>query len=291
MMTTDSKQPYLHVPTIVAISIVAWSLFAVLHEIVGHGGSAILLGENLQGAVSTTVHLTDFYDLDHVTGRIGWWGFRTVAAAGTFVNLLTGIIALLLLRSKHITQSPLRYFLWMFASISIFQQAFWLAVMPFLSIGGDWTAYFIRLEPSYIWKSGITILGLILLWIGLYLPIRLFNPFGELAINNSRSLVRRVTLIPMVAAFIIQFLSVLWSPLSGPRHTIIVSIFSFIPLIIWLILVNLIRWPHTPLSAGVFPLDRSNVWLIFGVVSFYLFVFVLGTGIGSFTGHPSYLNH
>jgi len=109
-MTTDSKLPYLHVPTIVAISIVAWSLFAVLHEIVGHGGSALLLGERVQGAVTTTVHIIDFYDLNHVTGRIGWWGFRAVAAAGTFVNLVTGIIALFLLRSKKITRPSIRYF-------------------------------------------------------------------------------------------------------------------------------------------------------------------------------------
>jgi hypothetical protein len=290
-MTPDSKQPYLHVPTIVAISIVAWSLFAVLHEIVGHGGSAMLLGEKVQGLVSTTVHITDFYDLDRVADRIGWWGFRAVAAAGTFVNLITGFIALLLLRSRKITQPSMRYFLWLFASISIFQQAFWLAVMPFLSIGGDWTAFFIKLVPSNSWRSGITIFGLILLWIGLYIPIRLFNPFGESAINNSRSLVRRMTIIPIVAAFIIQFLSVLWSPLSGPRHTTIVSIFSFIPLILWLTLVNLIRWPHAPSSVETFQLERNNAWLIIGFVVFYLFVVVLGTGVGSFTGHPSNMDH
>lgn len=85
------------ISTIVAIAIVAWALFAVLHEIVGHGGAAFFLGEKVLGAVSTTVHIMDFYDLSHVVDRIGWWGFRVVAAAATAVNLATGALALLLL--------------------------------------------------------------------------------------------------------------------------------------------------------------------------------------------------
>ena len=185
----------------------------------------------------------------------------------------------------------MRYFLWLFASISIFQQAFWLTIMPFLSIGGDWTVFFIKLKPTIIWKTGITIFGLVFLWIGLYVPIRLYNPFPELDKNNSRRLIRKMTIIPIVATFILQILSVMWSPLSGPRHTTIVSVFSFIPLILWLVLVNLIRWPHTPVSEEIFRIDKSNTWLIIGFIAFYLFVVVLGTGVGTFTGHPSYLNH
>lgn len=287
-MSTDSKQQLLHIPTIVAISIVTWSFFAVLHEIVGHGGAAILLGEKVQGAVTTTVHITDFYDLGHVTDRIGWWGFRMVAAAGTFVNFITGAVALLLLRSRRVTQTSMRYFLWLFASISIFQQAFWLAVMPFVGLGGDWTAFFIELEPSIIWKSGVTILGLVFLWIGYYLPLRLLKPFGKIARTDYRRLVRKMTIIPIIVAFIIQILSVLWSPLSGPRHTTIVSVFSFIPFVLWLVLVNLIHWPHTPLSMEIIRLNRSDTWLMVGFIAFILFVVVLGTGVGSFAGHPDY---
>lgn len=287
-MSRDSKQQLLHIPTIIAISIVSWSLFAVLHEIVGHGGAAIILGEKVQGAVTTTVHITDFYDLGHVTERIGWWGFRIVAVAGTFVNFFTGTLALILLGSKRITKSSIRYFLWLFASISIFQQAFWLAVMPFAGLGGDWTAFFIELEPSVVWKSGVTILGIVFLWIGVYLPLRLLKPFGELGTIDYRGLVRKATIIPIIAAFIIQMLSVLLSPLSGPRHTTIVTIFSFIPFVLWLVIVNLIHWPRTSSTMEMIPLNRSNTWLMAGFIAFILFVVVLGTGVGSFTGHPDY---
>jgi hypothetical protein len=287
-MSKNLEQPVLNIPTIAAISIVTWALFAVLHEMVGHGGTAILLGEKVQGAVTTTVHITDFYDLNHVINRIGWWGFRTVASAGTFVNFITGVFALLLLGSKRVTQASTRYFLWFFASVSIFQQAFWLTVMPFAGLGGDWTAFFIELEPSIIWKSFVTIFGIVMLWVGVYLPIRLFKPFSELTMASHRDMIRKMTIIPIFIAFITQILSVLWSPLSGPRHTTIVSIFSFFPLILWLAVVNLIQWPSAPASVQIFRLNRSNIWLVISFIAFFLFVFVLGTGVGSFAGHPDY---
>jgi hypothetical protein len=263
-------------------------LFAVLHEVVGHGVSAILLGEKLLGAVTTTVHIDDFYDLDHVASRIGWRGFRTVAAAGTFVNFITGAMAILLLRSRRITAPATRYFLWLFATVSIIQQAFWLAVMPFAGLGGDWTAFFIELEQGVFWKAGVTVIGILLLWAGYQLPIRQWKPVLGNDKNERRHQIRRLTIVPILAALVVQFLSILWSPFEGPRHTTIVSSFSFIPLFLWLIPVNLIRWPEAPLSSEIFHLNRSKVWLVIGLIALVLFVFVLGPGVGSFTGHPSY---
>lgn len=285
----EKTESELHVPTIIAISIIAWACFAFLHEVIGHGGSAIILGEKLQGAVTTTVHIRDFYNLDHVTERIGWWGFRFIVVAGTLVNLVTGFMALFFLNSKWVTNNPsLRYFLWFFATISIFQQAFWMTVMPFLGWGGDWTAFFIQLEYSVIWKYVITGGGLVLLWIGYYYPIRSFHPFNKLSLHERRPFLAKITIIPIIAVFIFQFLSVLWSPLSGPRHTIIVSIFSFIPLIIWLVFVNIIKWPGKINLDEIFILNRNVNWIIAGILVFCFFIFILGTGIGSFDGHPDY---
>jgi hypothetical protein len=276
------------IPTVIAISIFSWSLFAVLHEVVGHGVSAILLGEKLLGAVTTTVHIDDFYDLDHVASRIGWWGFRTVAATGSLVNFITGALAIILLRSERITSPTTRYFLWLFATISIVQQAFWLAVMPFAGLGGDWTAFFVELEPAVLWKAGVTAIGIFLLWAGYQLPIRQWMPAIRGDRNERWAQIRRLTIVPILAAFIFQMLSILWSPLEGPRHTTIVSVFSFIPLFLWLIPANLVRWPEAPSSSEIFHLNRSKVWLVIGLIALVLFVFVLGPGIGSFTGHPSY---
>jgi len=287
-MLNNSTNQKVHLSTIAAISIVTWSLFAVLHEILGHAGAAFLLGEDVRGAVSTTVHIADFYNLNSVSNRIGWWGFRFVAAAGTLINLSTGLIALLLLKSKQITQTSTRYFLWLFASISIFQQGFWLTVMPFAALGGDWTAFFIELDHNKLWKIGVTIAGAFLLWFGYHMPLYRFWSRYKVSKTVSRSLKAQFSIVPILVAFITQLLSVMWSPLNGPRHTTIVSIFSFIPLILWLIPINLIQWPHSPSAMEMFQLKRSNSWILAGFVAFFLFVVLLGTGIGSFSGHPDY---
>jgi hypothetical protein len=271
-----------------AIATVAWTLFAFLHEVVGHGGAAILLGETVRGVLTTTVHIEDFYELDHVTGRIGWWGFRTVAAAGTGVNFVTAALALLLLDSGSITQPAVRYFLWLFATISLFQQAFWMAVMPYTELGGDWTAFFVELEPSEAWKIGVTSAGVLLLGTGYFLPSRVWNTSLGVDRGERRRCMRVLTVLPILTAFGVQMLSVIRSPLSGSRHTTIVSLFSFIPLVLWLLLVNSIDKPGIQSDHDRFRLDRSNAWVAAGVAAFLLFVLVLGPGVGSFEGHPDF---
>jgi len=287
-MLIEAKYQSHHIPTIAAIGIVAWCIFAVLHEILGHAGAAILLGEQVQGAVTTTVHIADFYNLEHVTDRIGWWGFRTVAAAGTFVNFLAATLALLFLRSKSVTLPAMRYFLWFFATLSIFQQAFWLAVMPFASLGGDWAAFFIELRPAIPWKLGATLTGIILLWIGFKVPLRLWATTFGTGTQHS-DLIWQLSSVPLVAAFTVQIFSVLWSPLSGSRYTTLVSLFSFIPLMIWLVIFNTTKHFQDNSSSETIRIERSYGWMAAGIIVAIIFIGVLGPGIGSFEGHPNYL--
>lgn len=288
-MSGQFQRLSLHAPTIAAIAAVVWSVFAVLHEIVGHAGTALLLGERPVGFLSTTVHIIDFYDLEHVVDRIGWWGFRAVASAGSLVNFAAAAMALVLLRWRRVTDPSLRYFLWLFASMSLFQQAFWLAIMPFAGLGGDWTAFFIGLEPSILWKSGVTAVGIVLLWLGIRLPLRLWAPALGDDPREQRRRMRRLTLLPVVAAFILQMASVMWSPLSGARHTTIVSVFSFIPFVPWLLALGLRRrWRAFDAPPATVGLPRSPVWLLLGLIACVLFAGVLGPGLGSFDGHPSF---
>lgn len=283
-----TKKQTIDVLTVIGITAVVWPLFAFAHEIIGHGVSAFMLGEEVRGAVSTTVHIHDFYNLDHVSDRIGWWGFRIVASAGTIVNLITGAIALILLHSRRVANTHLRYGLFLLATISIFQQAFWMAIMPFVKLGGDWTAFFIELDYGVYWRTGITIIGLALLGLGYYLPLYFWKPNFGAELKKRKSIIRKLTFIPILSAFIIQFLSILGSPLSGPRHTIIPAIFSFIPFIIWLIPANTISKLWVCTNAPETVLTRNYFWIVAGLITSFLFIVVLGMGIGSFEGHPDY---
>jgi len=66
-MTAHPKAKMLDIPTLIAISIVAWALVDILHEIVGHGGAAALMGFDVRAASTTTVYFTS--DQPYDVGR------------------------------------------------------------------------------------------------------------------------------------------------------------------------------------------------------------------------------
>jgi hypothetical protein len=71
-------------PALVAISTMTWVSVDVSHEIIGHAGSAALLGIPVR-AVSTT---TTYIYWDQVSS-IG--AYKTINAAGTLMNLIVGV--------------------------------------------------------------------------------------------------------------------------------------------------------------------------------------------------------
>ena len=113
------------VPTLIALSAVAWALADVLHEIVGHAGAAVLLGVAVRAVSTTTVYLA--WDQVQTVADV-----RTIHAAATVLNLVTGSLALVALRSRRVTNPASRYFLWIFATFSL------AVVTVNLLVGGDW---------------------------------------------------------------------------------------------------------------------------------------------------------
>ncbi len=162
--------------------------------------------------------------------------------------------------------------------------------MPFTALGGDWAAFFIQLEHLLIWKTGITIIGIALLWVGIRIPKRFWAPAFNQEPAKMRRQVRTLTAVPLLSALFAQSLSVFWSPFSGPRHTWIVTIFSFFPMIIWFLILNRRKlWGICRAGEKEFTLERSYGWILVGIIMFILFVVILGPGIGSFDGHPYYI--
>jgi hypothetical protein len=267
------------------IAIVAWTSFTILHQIVGHAGVAILLGEQVIGVSSTTWNMAESWE--NVIERIGWWGFRAIVAGGPAVNFITGALALLLLRSIWITRSSTRYFLWFFAAISFTQQAPRNMVAGVFVPGSDWWLFLRELEPSVPWTIGVMLVGLLLTWIGYYFPLRLFVP----STTEGRQVLGAVTTIPVLMAFIVHLLSVLTSPLlevpAVEFEPLLDSASSFIPLFLWLILVNVLPWPRSSASLDTIRLWQSTGWLVAGLIASFVLIAVLGPGLGSFEGYSS----
>jgi hypothetical protein len=282
---THAKRQFLYIPTLIAIAIVACTAFILPHLVAEHAGVAVLLGEQVRGISSTTWNMADTWE--GVIQRIGVWGFRAIVAGGPAVSFTTGAVALLLLRSEWVARSSMRYFLWFFATISFIEQTPHNLVAGVSVPGSDGWLLMRELEPSIPWIIGVMLAGLLFTWIGYHFPLCLWMP----STTDGRHVLGAVTTIPVLMAFIIQLLSVLASrllelPTEG-FQPLVATVSSFIPLLLWLVLVNATPWPRASASLETLRLRQSIGWLVAGLVASFQLVAVIGPGLGSFEGYSS----
>jgi len=136
-MENEKRNLKIDIPTLVAISIVAWVLVVSLHEIVGHGVTSVLMGLDVKLATSTGVNIPS----DQVSYDL--WGSakaRTLLAGGTVVNFLSGGIALLLLHFRKPISKAFQYFLWLFATFSFVIVIMYLVTATAIG-SGDWIGF------------------------------------------------------------------------------------------------------------------------------------------------------
>jgi hypothetical protein len=162
--------------TIVAIGIVAYALASVIHEGIGHGGACLLTGGH--PVALSTVH----FECD----REG----RAVAAGGTVANCVAGLV--FWLASRAATRATrLRYFLWLSMTINLFDAG---GYFLFSGVGniGDWAAVIRGLEPSWLWRTGLTLLGassyLLFVWIALLEMRLLVGPKDPARVRRAKKL-------------------------------------------------------------------------------------------------------
>jgi hypothetical protein len=276
-MTSHSRQKTLDIPTLVAVSIVAWALANMLHEIIGHAGAAVLLGIQVRAASTTTVAIA--WDQIQSIGE-----YRVIHAGGTVVNLLTGALALLALRRGERTSVASHYFLWLFATFSAIVVTMNLVSAPLIG-GGDWIEFLTGLEPRDAWKACIIGTGGLLAVIGYVLPLRFWMP----CLKGSRLLQVGITVIPLITVIVAQTLSLAKSPfvrLPPESNHLVASVFAYFHFVLWVVLVNLIPGPRSSEPVQCIHLPRSSAWLVLGLFVLVFYVAVLGPGIGSFEGDP-----
>ena len=260
--------------TMIAVSTAAWALTDVLHEIVGHGGAAVLLGIPVR-AVSTT---TIFADWDQIQSMAE---VRFIHASATVLNLVTAGLALLALRSPRVTSPATRYFLWVFATISL------VIVTLNLIVGGDWSVVIEGMEPAGLWRAGILAAGILAAIVNHVLPLKLWLP----DLRGRRRLQLKITATPVLVLLVVQTLSVLGSPFTAvPRdsgtNALVTSVALTLFFGVWLALVNLIPVPRSTAPVESIRLARSKAWLAVGLVVAVFFIGVLGPGLGPLDADP-----
>ena len=249
----------------------------VLHEIVGHAGAAVVLGIPVR-AISTTTAFIDAQAIDSVAQD------RIINAAATPVNVLTGAFAIAALRWVHVHSTAMRYFLWLFATVS-FTMATWNMVTVALLGAGDWGEVTERLDHAGLWTAAVVATGVAVAVAGYRLPLRLFLP----DLRDHPGLRHRITFVPVATMIVVQTLSVLPSPFAtapAEANHLFASVFAYAHLIVWAVLVNRGVGPRSSRPLDDLTLHRSTGWLAAGAVAVIVFVVVLGPGLGPLDEDP-----
>jgi len=263
--------------TLIAISMIAWSLANFLHEVVGHAGSAALLGIPVRAVSTTTMYIE--WDQIQTAGEN-----RIINAAGPVMNLVTGIIALLFLRSSKVNGVAARYFLWLFSTISFIIVILNLITAPLIG-GGDFTEVIEDFGNKDLWRAIIIGVGVIIAIPGYSLPLRFWMP----DLRGNRKTLLKITIIPVLTLIILQTLSLIGSPFSrlpADNNHLLASVLAYMHFVLWAILVNVIPIPRSTHPIESIRLPRSRLYIGVAILVGIIFIFVLGPGLGPLDQDP-----
>lgn len=250
--------------TVVAIAIVATVCADLIHEGLGHGGACLLTGGHPLAA--STVHF------DCEAGGI------LVAAAGTIANLVAGAAFWLLSHTVRRATS-LRYFLWLSMTINLFGAGGYFLFSGITNFG-DWADVILGQQPLWLWRAGLTALGVVSYLFFMWVALREMRPFLGREYAGRVQRARRLTLIPYLTDGILSCLAGLFNPVGMILIAVSAAASSFggASGLAWMH-----QWLHgTRIPTTEFqmpPLTRSRIWMVAAAVVAVAFVVVLGPGV------------
>ena len=258
----------LDLPTIAAISIVAYLAAAFAHEAVGHGLACLLVGVTPSRLTSVS---------------LAWEGSnllagqeRVVSAAGSLVNLLVAFGCLALLRRSQKLGESTRYFLWLLMTLNFTQPGGYLPMCWFF---GDWRSFADSFQPAFPWKIGLTLVG-VAIYIGwaIRLGARELDPFlgTDRAARDARA--HRLALIPYLSGCAVGVGAALFDP-GGPNMTIM-AVAAYCGGTSLLCYLHLFVGKSRSLD-GKPPssLRPSPAWLLAGFLALLVWIALLGPGV------------
>ena len=248
--------------TIIAISALACILQDVLHEAFGHGLTAWLSGaHNL--TVSTVALQSDLET-------------RWISANGTLVNLLFGAIFWFVLRDPRRFKPATAYFLIIAMAGNLFTGTGYFLFSGVMNFG-DWAAVIRGLDPPWLWRTGLIVLGVLAYYFSMRLVAVKLACFRATEACPQR--VRRVSWTPYFTDAILAGLAALLSPL-GLFYVIASALPSTLGANAGLLsLPSLIPVWHRDAIEPAGPIRRSVPWIVVGLFASLAFIFVLGRGL------------
>ncbi len=241
--------------TIASMAVIAGGLAILLHEGVGHGVTAWLRGE--VPTELTSNHLSSL--------RQDRW----VEAGGTLVNLATGILAFLAMRTTG-SRANLRYFLWLLAALNLFPAAGYFMFSGIIGFG-DWQQVINGLPHQAALRIGMTLLGA-----ALYLLFARMLAVAVRVFVGKRGQYNTVGRFPYLVACFFSCAAGALDPLGLKLFLVstMPAAFGGSSGLLWLDSLMPRKEPEQ-----VLVVQRSPAWWIAAAIFGLAFIFILGPGI------------
>ena len=174
--------------TLIALGIIAFIIADVGHEALGHGLATLAVGGH-------PVLLTTSYFSS--SGSFSRW----IPAGGGIANLMVGGLFVFVLRMFRLVTPSVRYFCILVIAFNLL----FVAGYPFYSgiaAFGDWAAVISGLSPAWLWRVLLVVVSVAGYYAMLLLLAAEVRPFCGSDSAEALTRLRRITLIPFLAALV-----------------------------------------------------------------------------------------
>ena len=256
--------------TVISIAIVAFIIQNVLHEFVGHGGATVMVGGKI-------LSLSTAY-LEHDLSTAGEQGHRIVAAAGTIVNILAGLLFWIMLRGLKSKISGLSYFMWLSMTVNLLTGTGYFLFSGAAGIG-DWNEVIKGLQGYWLWRIVLIISGIILYLLTIWLSLReLIHFLGDDTPNDLKRAFR-LSFVPYLAGSISSTIGAFLNPVSMVFViTSAASTFGGTSALAWMTQLYSTKLFSERKSQPI-KIKRNLVWISLAAILLLLHVFWVGPGI------------
>jgi hypothetical protein len=142
--------------SVVAVSLLAYTLALIVHEYMGHALMNVAFGGRLSelGAL--------YIGGNHaVQTSMPVWASKLALLAGALFNAITGVVALILLARLRKASNLSKYWLWLFGTISLLSAAGYVLFSGVSGVGdfGTRAGLFRGVEPEWLVGAVLTVVG------------------------------------------------------------------------------------------------------------------------------------
>jgi hypothetical protein len=186
--------------TLVALGVLAFTVADVSHEALGHGLATLAVG------ATPVVLTTSYFGSSGIDSK---W----IPAAGGIANVVVGLFSAFLCVQLKNTTPRLRYFFLLSVAFNLLFAAGYPAYSGIATFG-DWAGVIAGLSPSWLWRSLLVLVTIVTYYLSLRLLAVLIQPFCGSNSTEAQKRLRRITLIPYIAAMILACLGGVFNPMG-----------------------------------------------------------------------------